>query len=144
MKRRSTFGKLTPAPIILAILCLQWPSQTLAANDYQQIRLLFNTISIVNKYYFREVPAGKLIQGAIKGMTQSLDPGCAYISPELMDKLHEQTEGKFAGVGVEIALKDGDLTIVAPVEGGPAYNIGLSPGDKILETPTPSLIFGGL
>ena len=75
----------------------------------------------------------ELIQGALNGMLQSLDPYSEYLNEETFKELQADTTGKFGGLGIEITLESGILTIVSPIEDTPAYKAGLKPGDKILK-----------
>lgn len=76
----------------------------------------------------------KILYGAISGMVRSLeDPYTVFLNPEEAKRFHEETEGIFEGVGMEIGKKDGELTIVAPLEGTPAQKAGILPGDKIVK-----------
>lgn len=76
----------------------------------------------------------KMVYGAIKGMTETLgDPYTCFFDPEKTEEFQEELSGKYEGVGMEIAIKDGQLTVVSPFEGTPAKRAGLKPGDKILK-----------
>jgi carboxyl-terminal processing protease len=87
------------------------------------------------KYIDREnLQTQKMIHGAISGMVESLeDPYTVFLNPEDAKKFLEDAKGSFEGIGVEIALKDKQLQVVAPLEGTPAQAAGLRPGDRILE-----------
>jgi len=101
--------------------------------DYKQLSLFRQVMGIVQKNYVKEVSDKDLIQGAINGMLQALDPHSSYMTPELFKELQVETEGKFGGLGIEITLDGGILTIVAPIEDTPADKAGLKPGDKIIK-----------
>ena len=88
MKRMLGLRTLRQLSAVLLVLTARLPHHTAQrATDYNQIKRLFDTISVINKFYIREVPAEKLMQGAITGMLQTLDPGCSYVSPEIMKEL---------------------------------------------------------
>ena len=74
-----------------------------------------------------------LIEGALKGMLQSLDPHSQFMDEESFKAMKEDTAGKFGGLGITIGVKDGLLTVIAPMEGTPAFRAGLLSGDKITE-----------
>jgi carboxyl-terminal processing protease len=74
----------------------------------------------------------KLIYGAIKGMVQSLDPHSSFMTKQEHQELMIETKGSFSGVGIEISIRDKVLTVVAPIEGTPAYEAGIKAGDKII------------
>jgi len=76
----------------------------------------------------------QMIYGAIKGMTESLDdPHTVFMEPEDLKIFEEDTAGEFQGVGMEIGIRDDQLTVIAPLEGTPAEKSGLKPGDKIIK-----------
>src|SRR5208283_1629849 len=80
-----------------------------------------------------DVSNKELVQGALNGMLQSLDPYSEYLNEEMFKELQAETTGEFGGLGIEIILGKGILTIVSPIEDTPAYKAGLKPGDKILK-----------
>ena len=75
----------------------------------------------------------ELIQGALRGMLQSLDPHSQYMDKEAFTAMKEDTAGKFGGLGITIGIKDAFLTVIAPMESTPAFRAGLLSGDKIIE-----------
>ncbi len=101
--------------------------------DYQRLRLFREVMGIVQKNYVKEVTDKELIEGAINGMLQSLDAHSSYLTPELFKELQVETKGEFGGLGIEITLDNGVLTIVSPIEDTPAYKAGLEAGDKIIK-----------
>src|SRR5207244_11921524 len=92
-----------------------------------------NVLAIVQKNYVEEVGTQKLVEGAINGMLNALDPHSAYLTPELYKELQVDTEGSFGGLGIEITVRDGVLTVVAPIEDTPAYRAGVKAGDQIIK-----------
>lgn len=83
-------------------------------------------------YYLGELDQDKMVEGAIKGMVNSLgDPYTVYYNPEEFQKLMQDNAGKFVGVGIQVSPKDGYITVVSPIEGGPAKEAGIIAGDKI-------------
>ncbi len=99
----------------------------------RQLDMFIDAIEIVKKEYVEPVDDKKLIYGALKGMLFSLDPYSAFLEPELKRELEIETKGEFEGVGMEITLKDGIITVVSPIEGTPAWRAGIKPGDRIIE-----------
>lgn len=100
---------------------------------YRKLKLLTEIMEIVNREYVEEVDWDELLEGAIQGMLQSLDPYSSYLSPDMMKELEVETKGTFGGLGIEIGIKDGVLTIISPIEDTPAWRAGLKAGDKILK-----------
>jgi carboxyl-terminal processing protease len=102
-------------------------------NDYESIELFTDVLSMVKKSYVEEVDTKKLIYGAINGMLASLDPHSSFMSPEMYKEMKIETKGAFGGLGIEITIKDGLLTVISPIEDTPAYRAGIKAGDHILK-----------
>ena len=106
---------------------------TAKSTDYEELTLFRDVMGIVQKNYVKDVSNKELVQGALNGMLQSLDPYSEYLNEEMFKELQAETTGEFGGLGIEIILGKGILTIVSPIEDTPAYKAGLKPGDKILK-----------
>ncbi|PLX78674.1 MAG: peptidase S41 [Desulfuromonas sp.] len=104
-----------------------------AAPAYQELQLFTDVLTIVRRSYVEEVPFQELIYGAIDGMLASLDPHSGFMPPEFYKEMKVDTRGEFGGLGIEITLRDGILTIVTPIEDTPADRAGLQSGDQILK-----------
>ncbi|KAF0218302.1 MAG: carboxyl-terminal processing [Geobacteraceae bacterium] len=102
-------------------------------NDYESIELFTDVLSIVKKSYVEEVDTKKLIYGAINGMLASLDPHSSFMPPETYKEMKIETKGSFGGLGIEISIKDGLLTVISPIEDTPAFKAGIKAGDQILK-----------
>jgi carboxyl-terminal processing protease len=102
-------------------------------ESYEYLKVFTEVLSLVKKNYVEEVKTKDLIYGAIKGMLNSLDPHSAYMPPEAYKDMQLDTKGEFGGIGIQIGLKDGVLTVIAPIEDTPAYNAGIKSGDKIVK-----------
>jgi carboxyl-terminal processing protease len=103
------------------------------AATYEQLRLFTEVLSIVQNQYVDEVPPKDLIYNAIKGTLRGLDPHSSFLDPESYREMQVETSGSFGGLGIEITLKDDILTVVAPIDGTPAYRAGLHTGDRIIK-----------
>src|SRR5437764_8846612 len=103
------------------------------AATYEQLRLFTEVLSIVQNQYVDEVPPKDLIYSAIKGTLRGLDPHSSFLDPDSYREMQVETSGSFGGLGIEITLKDDVLTVVAPIEGTPAYRAGLQTGDRIVK-----------
>jgi len=90
-------------------------------------------MDIVQKNYVETPEAKELIYGAIRGMLGALDPHSSFLTPDEFKELQIETKGKFGGVGIEITIKDGWISVVSPIEDTPAYKAGIKPGDKIIK-----------
>jgi len=104
-----------------------------AANIYEDLELLGQTLTIVRDSYVDEVDLEYLINEAIRGMVEYLDEHSTYLDTEDVRLFEEEAHGRFGGIGVMVGLREGVPTIVAPIERSPAWSVGLRPGDSILE-----------
>jgi carboxyl-terminal processing protease len=113
----------------------QWVPSVSAVprQDYESLEAFTNVLSIVKKNYVEEVDTKNLVNGAINGMLSSLDPHSAYLTPDLYKELQMDTQGRFGGLGIEITVKNGVLTVVSPIEDTPAFKAGVKPGDMIFK-----------
>ncbi len=111
------------------------PKDTLlnTQNDYDNLKSFTEVIGLIKKNYYRDVEFSSLVQGAIKGMVATLDPHSAYLTTEDFNDLKVDTKGEFGGIGIEITIRDGSITVVSPIEDTPAYNVGIMSGDQILK-----------
>jgi len=100
---------------------------------YREVELFSDTLAIIQVEYVDEVKPKDLIYGALKGMLGSLDPHSQFLDADTYNELKVETEGKFGGLGIEITIKDGLLTVVTPIEDTPAWKIGIKTGDKIVK-----------
>jgi carboxyl-terminal processing protease len=130
-------------PLLLIILGIgigffvaaQWVPNVSAVGrqDYESLEAFSNILSIVKKNYVEDVETKNLVNGAINGMLNSLDPHSAYLTPDLYKDLQSDTQGRFGGLGIEITVKGGMLTVVSPIEDTPAHKAGIKPGDQIFK-----------
>jgi carboxyl-terminal processing protease len=104
-----------------------------SAATYENLKLFTEVLSIVQSQYVDEVPAKDVIYSAIKGTLRGLDPHSSFLDPEMYREMQVETSGSFGGLGIEITLKDDVLTVVAPIEGTPAYRAGILSGDRIVK-----------
>jgi carboxyl-terminal processing protease len=117
------------------LLSTHWVPNVSAVGrqDYESLESFSNILSIVRKNYVEEVDTKTLVSGAINGMLHSLDPHSAYLTPDLYKELQSDTQGRFGGLGIEITVKGGILTVVSPIEDTPAFKAGIKPGDQIFK-----------
>jgi carboxyl-terminal processing protease len=137
-KKKKLFFNLSMISIfIIGILFLNGSSGNEKADStddiYKNIDIFNEVISQVQENYVEPEDSKTLINYAIKGMVQGLDPHSAYMTKEEYEDLLVETEGSFSGIGIEITLKDNILTVVSPIEDTPAYIAGMKAGDKIIK-----------
>lgn len=102
-------------------------------DTYERIKVFTEVLSLVQSYYVEEVNSKDLIYGALKGMLEALDPHSAFMPPDMYKEMQLETQGAFGGLGIEITVRDRQLTVVAPIEGTPADRAGIQAGDRILK-----------
>ncbi len=100
---------------------------------YEELKVFTEAISIVKKNYVEDTKTKDLIYGAMKGMISVLDPHSAFMTPEQYKEMQVDTKGEFGGLGIQIGIKEGMLTVIAPIEDTPAYRAGIKAGDKIIK-----------
>jgi carboxyl-terminal processing protease len=105
----------------------------LADSLYTSLEEFGQVASVVNSHYMEDVDSEDLIRAGIKGMLETLDPYSEYLDPKRHRALLEDTHGQFEGLGIEIAIKDGWLTVISPLEDTPAERMGIQAGDRIVE-----------
>ena len=101
-------------------------------STYEKLKVLADVLAIVEKNYVEPVNIGKVIQGAINGMLETLDPHSSFMPQEMFKEMQTETRGSFEGLGFEITIRDKVLTVVAPIEDTPAFRAGIQSGDQIL------------
>ncbi len=107
-------------------------SQAASGSNYEYLDLFTKVLHFVQTNYVEEVDQKKLIEGAIKGMLATLDPHTVYLPPDQFKEMQVDTSGKFGGLGIEITIQDGYLTVVTPIDDTPAFYAGVEPGDRII------------
>lgn len=108
------------------------PVKTYAEDRYAELQTFSKILSLIQQYYVEEVDTKKLITGAIKGMLRELDPHTSYMPPDVYKDFESETAGEFGGLGIEISIQSGVLTIISPIEDTPAWKAGIKPGDKVV------------
>ncbi|HUL24078.1 MAG TPA: S41 family peptidase [Thermodesulfobacteriota bacterium] len=124
------------AVFLIGVLIGSGQSQKVSAlsNDmYEDLKVFTDVVGLIQKDYVEETKSKDLVYGAIKGMLETLDPHSAFMPPNMYKEMQEETRGRFEGLGIEITLKDGILTVVSPIEDTPAYRAGVLAGDQIIK-----------
>jgi len=135
MQRNRPKGILIIAAMTAPLVWLIVQSGTLRAQTdemYKKLRVFSDVLSIIQKNYVEDTKPEDLIYGAINGMLRTLDPHSSFMLPDMYKELQVETKGSFGGIGIEISMKKGILTIVSPIEDTPAYRAGLKAEDKII------------
>ena len=121
---------------LIIILSLVINKFVFAANDddiYKKIDLFGEVLDKINKEYVEDIDQSEVIDAAINGVLQSLDPYSAYMSPENFKNMQTETSGEFGGLGIEVSMEAGVIKVISPIDGSPAYEAGVKAGDYIVK-----------
>ena len=138
MKRRVLWiGSILIIASLLGAGGILWhprPTQAKGENDfYRDLEIFTDALSIVKSDYVEEKPSKEMIYGALRGMLSALDPHSQFMDPDTYNEVKIETEGAFGGLGIEITIQEGLLTIVSPIDDTPAYRAGLMAKDHIVK-----------
>ena len=100
---------------------------------YEKIDLFGEVIEKVKDNYVDEIDQAEVMDSAINGVLQSLDPYSAYMSPELFNEMQTDTRGEFGGLGIEIGMEAGVVKVISPIDDTPASRAGIKSGDYIVK-----------
>lgn len=109
-------------------------------SKFKDLELFNKILHLVETQYYRKVDRSKLIEGALKGMMDTLDPHSAFLNEEFYKKMKDDTDGEFGGLGIEVTQKDGVIFVVTPIEDSPAYKAGIKTKDRIVEIDHESIV----
>ncbi len=137
-----------PSVLFLLITLLVTPilfvGQTKEADQtksrFEKLELFSKIMFLIESQYYREVDPERLIQGAIRGMMQTLDPHSAFLDEDVFSKIQEDTRGEFGGLGIEVTQRDGVLVVITPIDDTPAFKAGIKAGDRIIEIDHESMV----
>jgi carboxyl-terminal processing protease len=119
--------------VVVTALLIAGLVYALSDNLYVSLKDFGEIATVVNSQYVEEVNSQSLIEAGIEGMLSSLDPYSEYLDEKQYHALLEDTYGQFEGLGIEITIKDGWLTVIAPLEDTPADRMGIQAGDRIIK-----------
>ena len=103
------------------------------SDIYQKIDLFGEVLEKINKEYVDEIDQSKIMDAAINGLLQSLDPYSAYMTPESLESMQTETSGEFGGLGIEVGMEAGVVKVISPIDNTPASKAGLKAGDYIVK-----------
>ncbi len=122
---------------VATIILLSFSWKVYAENDknnvYQQLNMFGEVYERVRREYVEEVSDKELIEAAIEGMLQSLDPHSSFMNEDTFKDMQVQTKGEFGGLGIEVSMEDGFVKVVSPIDDTPAFEAGVQAGDFIIE-----------
>ena len=120
--------------LIFLVLIFSFNTTAFSKNDlYEKIDLFGEVLENIKKDYVDDVDQAEMMDSAINGVLQSLDPYSAYMSPELFQEMQTDTRGEFGGLGIEIGMESGVVKVISPIDGTPADEVGIKAGDYIVK-----------
>jgi carboxyl-terminal processing protease len=132
-RNRTTIGCLVVFGILFAVTIA---ALTVAApkrvSPYRQLQLFARVLAHLEREYVSPIDKEKLIVGAIKGMVKTLDPHSSFLIPEEYEIFEADTRGEFGGVGMEVGIRNGRITVITPMPDSPAERAGIEPGDQLI------------
>jgi len=102
-------------------------------NKYDKLKVLTKVLRLLDEQYVEEVDFESLVEGAVSGMLNTLDPHSTYIDKSEFQKTSEEFDGEFEGIGIEFSIIDDYITVITPIIDGPSYKAGIQAGDKIVK-----------
>ena len=122
--------------IITLLLSLFIIGKSLAETEksiYEKIDLFSEVLNKIDKEYVESINQSDVMDAAINGVLQSLDPYSAYMSPEMFDDMQTETSGQFGGLGIEVGMEHGVVKVISPIDDTPASRAGVKAGDYIVK-----------
>jgi len=122
--------------IVIFLICLLLINKSFAETDkniYEKIDLFSEVLSKIDKEYVEEINQTEVMDAAINGVLQSLDPYSAYMSPEVFNEMQTETSGQFGGLGIEVGMEYGVVKVISPIDNSPASRVGVKAGDYIVK-----------
>ena len=133
MKRKNSFKYiLTITVVILLNISNKVYSQNID-KLYEKIDLFAEVLEKIQNEYVEEVDQAEIIDFAINGALQSLDPFSAYMNPKVFEESQSETSGEFGGLGIEVSMESGVVKVIAPIDDTPAAKAGVKAGDYIVK-----------
>jgi carboxyl-terminal processing protease len=124
---------IAAAVILLAGVLIGQQMVQAKPDTYEELKAFTQALELVKRNYVENPDQRELIQGAIKGMISNLDPHSSYMNERSFKEMNMDIKGEFMGVGIQIGVKNQQLTVIAPIEDTPGFRAGLAAADKILK-----------
>ena len=121
--------------LFILFLSILFLNKSFSANDdiYKKIDLFSEVLEKINKQYVDKINQSEVMDAAINGVLQSLDPYSAYMTPSMLDNMQTETSGEFGGLGIEVGMEGGVVKVISPIDNSPASRIGVKAGDYIVK-----------
>ena len=119
--------------IICIFFCFLVKNIKANENIYEKIDLFSEVLDKINNEYVDDIDQQKIMDSAINGVLQSLDPYSSYMSPESLNDMQTETSGEFGGLGIEVGMESGVVKVISPIDDSPASKAGVKAGDYIVK-----------
>lgn len=121
--------------LVVIVLGTSVATKVLATQSetYEKLKIFSEVLYLIQTNYVKEVDVQDVIYGGIQGMLKTLDPHSSFMPPEMFEEMQLETRGNFGGLGIQIAIKDDELTVIAPIDDTPAFRAGIEAGDRIVK-----------
>src|SRR5690349_19863753 len=132
--RKNSFGPLAVGMALSLLLGFGLARGLHATDDLKSNLDLFSQVLFLVQNNYVEAPDNqKLIKGAIDGMLKTLDPHSVFLPPQRAERMDEEFHGEYSGIGIQFELRDAAIIVISPLEGTPAFRLGMHAGDRIIE-----------
>ena len=127
--------KLLNKILIISIFFIFFVERGYSANDeiYKKIDVFSEVLDKINNEFVDDIDQNEIMDAAINGVLQSLDPYSAYLSPEMLKEMQTETSGQFGGLGIEVGMEAGVVKVISPIDNSPADRVGVKAGDYIVK-----------
>ncbi len=136
MRSRFLISVVLAAALVTAVITVRAEDNTIIDDSkglFSQVQLFADALTLISTDYVEPVKLKDLIHGAIRGMMETLDDYSQFLDPADFQEMTEETKGEFGGIGIEIGIRDGILTVIAPIDDTPASKAGMEAGDRIVK-----------
>src|SRR5512143_2901237 len=132
--RRKSIGPFVVAMTLSLLLGFGLARGLMATDDLRSQLDLFTQVLYLVQNNYVDVPDNeKLIHGAIDGMLKTLDPHTVYLPEKRAERMDEDFRGEYSGIGIQFEIRNGAIVVISPLEGTPAFRLGITAGDRIVE-----------
>ena len=125
------YFKYLPYFLLAVVLLYGFKADTIK-DQFQKMKTMTQIIRLISENYVEDVDMNDILEGAIIGLLDRLDPHSSYISADQLELINEQFDGEFEGIGIEFSILEGFITVISPIPGTPSDRAGLQSGDKII------------
>ena len=131
--KRKNFDMKFIITLLLSLFIIGKSLAETEKNIYEKIDLFSEVLNKIDEEYVESINQSDVMDAAINGVLQSLDPYSAYMSPEMFNNMQTETSGQFGGLGIEVGMEHGVVKVISPIDNSPASRVGVKAGDYIVK-----------